>query len=276
MCLGKPSVISSMWSSDALSSRPPTLLLIDNCEHLAEACADLLNRLLRRAAGVRVLATSRQALSVAGEAIWPVPPLDVETEAVALFQDRSQLARPDRPDIDDGDAVAEICRHLDGLPLAIELAAAQVQALDPADIAARLGDRFRLLQRRSSESDRHRSLRATIAWSHDLLSSDAQVMLRRLAVFHGSFDLSAAEAVCSDPTLDAADVMALLGELVSNSLVVRDTAGRADRYRLLETVRVYALEQLDTSGERQVAFSAHAAWYLHLAEAAASAHPRAG
>jgi predicted ATPase/DNA-binding SARP family transcriptional activator len=254
--------------NDALASRPQTLLLIDNCEHVTQACSDLVTGLLRSTAAIRVLATSRQPLLVPGEAIWPVPPLDVETDAVALFRDRARLARPDRPDSDESGAVAEICRHLDGLPLAIELAAAQVQAFDPADIAARLGDRFRLLQRRTSESDRHRNLRATIAWSHDLLSADAQVVLRRLAVFHGSFDLAAAEAVCADASLDATDVVALLGELVGNSLVVRDTAGPGHRYRLLETVRIYALEQLDGADERQVVSAAHAAWYLHLAEAA--------
>ena len=197
-----------------------------------------------------MLATSRQPLSIPGEAIWPVPPLDVDTDAVVLFRDRARLARPDLTELDDHQAVAEICRHLDGLPLAIELAAAQVQAFDPADIAARLGDRFRLLQRPTAESDRHRNLRATIAWSHDLLSPAAQIVLRRLAVFIGSFDLSAAETVCADLHLDAAEVAALLGELVRNSLVVRDTAGRRDRYRLLETVRVYALEQLDAAGDQ--------------------------
>ena len=128
---------------DALAARPATLLVIDNCEHVAGICAELVSRLLRRAAQLRVLATSRRPLSVPGEAIWPVPPLDVDTDAVALFRDRARLARPDRPDVDDSDAVREICRHLDGLPLPIELAAAQVQAFDPADIAARLGDRFR-------------------------------------------------------------------------------------------------------------------------------------
>ena len=257
--------------SDAVASRPATLLVLDNCEHVARACAQLVTRLLGRAANLHVLATSRRPLSVPGEAIWPVPPLDVGTDAVALFRDRARLARPDLARPDDEEAVAEICRHLDGLPLAIELAAAQVQAFDPADIAARLGDRFRLLQRPSTESDRHRSLRATLAWSHDQLSPAAQVVLRRLAVFIGSFDLGAVEWVCAAPGLDVADVASLLGELVSNSLVVRDTAGRTDRYRLLETVRVYAFERLDVAGEREAVSSTHAAWCLHLAESA-SAH----
>ena len=254
--------------SDAIAARPATLLVLDNCEHLAPACASLVTRLLTRASLLRVLATSRQPLSIPGEAIWPVPPLDVDTDAVVLFRDRARLARPDLADLDDHQAVADICRHLDGLPLAIELAAAQVQAFDPADIAARLGDRFRLLQRPTAESDRHRNLRATIAWSHDLLSPAAQIVLRRLAVFTGSFNLSAAETVCADLRLNAAEVAALLGELVRNSLVVRDTASRRDRYRLLETVRVYALEQLDAAGEGEAVSSAHAAWYLQLAETA--------
>ncbi len=258
--------------SDAVASRPATLLVLDNCEHVAGVCGHLVTRLLGKAASLNVLATSRRPLSVPGEAIWPVPPLDVGTDAVALFRDRARLARPDLAGLDDGNAVAEICRHLDGLPLAIELAAAQVQAFDPADIAARLGDRFRLLQRPSTESDRHRSLRATIAWSHDQLSLGAQVVLRRLAIFIGSFDLGAVESVCADPGLDTADVVSLLGELVSNSLVVRDTA-RTDRYRLLETVRVYALERLDVAGERQAVSSTHAAWCLHLAETASTQIP---
>jgi predicted ATPase/DNA-binding SARP family transcriptional activator len=251
--------------SDALASQPTTLLVLDNCEHLLATCAELVARLLRKAAHLHVLATSRRPLSVPGEAIWPVPPLDVETEAVALFRDRSRLARPDYSDVDDSDAVVQICRQLDGLPLAIELAAAQVQALDPPDIAARLGDRFRLLQRHSPGPDRHRSLHDTIAWSHDLLSSSAQIALRRLSVFHASFDLRAAEAVCSDPSLERADVVALVSELVNNSLVARDTAGR---YRLLETVRVFAGERLDAAGERQAVSLAHAAWCLDLADTA--------
>ena len=164
--------------------------------------------------------------------------------------------------------MTEICRHLDGLPLAIELAAAQVQAFSPADIAARLGDRFRLLQRPSPDFDRHRSLRATISWSHDLLSPGARIVLRRLAAFAGSFELSAAEEVCAGPELDRADIAPRLGELVGNSLVVRDASSRPERYRLLETVRVYADEQLDEAGERRLAGSAHAAWCLDLAETA--------
>ncbi|HXW82162.1 MAG TPA: BTAD domain-containing putative transcriptional regulator, partial [Acidimicrobiales bacterium] len=261
---------------DAVRSRPATLLILDNCEHVATACAQLVTRLLARAAHLHVLATSRQPLSVPGEAMWPVPPLDVDSDAVALFRDRARLARADVGELDHSEAVAEICRRLDGLPLAIELAAAQVQAFHPADIAARLEDRFRLLQRPSPDLGRHHSLRATIAWSHDLLSPGAQVVLRRLAAFSGPFDLAAAEAVCAGPGLPAAGVpvagvAALVGELVTNSLVARDTTGRSDRYRLLETVRVYALEQLDAAGEAQPVGTAHAAWCLRLAEMA-SAH----
>ena len=251
--------------SDALASQPKTLLVLDNCEHLLAACADLAARLLRKAAHLHMLATSRRPLSVPGEAIWTVPPLDVETEAVALFLDRCRLARPNFADVENSDAVVEICRHLDGLPLAIELAAAQVQALDPPDIAARLGDRFRLLQRHSPASDRHRSLRDTIAWSHDLLSSAAQAVLRRLSVFQGSFDLGAAEAVCSDPSLDGANVVAAVSELVNDSLLARHAPAR---YRLLETVRVFAGEQLDAVGERQTVSLAYADWCLELANTA--------
>jgi predicted ATPase/DNA-binding SARP family transcriptional activator len=256
-------------AGDALASRPETLVVLDNCEHLTNICAAVVSRLLGRAGPLRVLATSRQPLSVPGEAIWPVPPLNVETDAVALFSDRARLARPGLNDLDGSEAVAEICRHLDGLPLAIELAAAQVQAFDPAEIAARLGDRFRLLQRPASDGDRHRSLRATIAWSHDLLSAGAQAVLRRLAAFPGSFDLEAAESVGVGAGLDGTDVVAHLGELVANSLIVRDASGWGDRYRLLETVRVYALERLDAAGELQTTGAAHAAWCLRLADLAA-------
>ena len=256
---------------DALASRAAALLVLDNCEHVAGACAALVTRLLGRAAHLRVLATSRQPLSLPGEAVWPLPPLDIDTDAVALFRDRARLARPDLPagtGAEDRQVVTDICRRLDGLPLAIELAAAQVQAFSPADIAARLGDRFRLLQRPSPDFDRHRSLRATISWSHDLLSPGARIVLRRLAAFAGSFDLSAAEEVCAGPDLDATDIPARLGELVSNSLVARDASGRPERYRLLETVRAYAEEQLDEAGERGLAGSAHSAWCLQLGQAA--------
>ncbi len=256
---------------DALASRAAALLVLDNCEHVAGACAALVTRLLGRAAHLRVLATSRQPLSVPGEAVWPLPPLDIDTDAVALFRDRARLARPDLPagtGAEDRQVVTDICRRLDGLPLAIELAAAQVQVFSPADIAARLGDRFRLLQRPSPDFDRHRSLRATISWSHDLLSPGARIVLRRLAAFAGSFDLSAAEEVCAGPDLDATDIPARLGELVSNSLVARDASGRPERYRLLETVRAYAEEQLDEAGERGLAGSAHSAWCLQLGQAA--------
>ena len=184
--------------SDALASRPATLLVLDNCEHLLATCAGLVGRLLRKAAHLHVLATSRQPLIVPGEAIWPVPPLEPETEGAALFRDRSRLARPDHADPEvDHDVVLEICRQLDGLPLAIELAAAQVQTLDLHDLAARLGDRFRLLQRHTPASDRHRSLRDTIAWSHDLLSPAAQMVLRRLAVFPTAHSTLARPSWCA-------------------------------------------------------------------------------
>jgi predicted ATPase len=258
----------------------PRLLVLDNCEHVVGACAEAAERLLRACPGLTVLATSREALGVAGEAVWPVPALAAD-EARRLFVERARAARPDLDAGAAGDAggaaVDEICRRLDGLPLAIELAAARVRALAPAQIAERLGDAFRLLTAgHRTALPRHRTLRAAMDWSHGLLAEPERVLLRRLAVFAGDFALEAAEAVAAGPALDAADVLDTLAALVDKSLVqAAAPAGAAVRYRLLETVRQYGRERLAQAGEVGAAEEAHVRYYLAVAEAAVP-HIRGG
>ncbi|MEV6491808.1 AAA family ATPase, partial [Actinoplanes sp. NPDC051633] len=235
------------------------LLVVDNCEHVIDAAATVIETLLHAAGDLRVLATSREALAVAGEIQIAVGPLD-EPDAVRVFLDRARLVRPEfEPDARESAAVASICRRLDGIPLAVELAAARVKALAPAEIEARLQDRFGLLTAgpRTSEA-RHRTLRATIDWSHDLLDEPEQRLLRRLAVFHGGWTLDAAEQVCGR---DAPDI---LFRLVDRSLVVADPA--AGRFRLLATIREYALAKLDEAGEAADLRARHLAYYTAVAE----------
>ncbi|MFN8547008.1 MAG: protein kinase [Candidatus Eisenbacteria bacterium] len=229
------------------------LLLLDNCEHLVESAANLVSRLLRSSAGLRVLATSREALGIPGEAIFPLPPLalnepeagqaeSTESEAVLLFAERARQVQPSfRVDSTNLDAVVEICRRLDAMPLAIELAAARVRALSPREIAKRLDDRFRLLRGGARGEDRrHQTLEAMIDWSHALLSDGEQRLLRRLSVFRGGWTLEAAEAICADETLESWEVLDLLSRLIEKSLVVFHQG----RYSLLETVREYAAARL--------------------------------
>ncbi|MGW0781511.1 BTAD domain-containing putative transcriptional regulator [Streptomyces sp. NPDC002913] len=248
------------------------LLLLDNCEHVIAAAARLADHLLARCPGLTVLATSREPLGVPGELLRPVDPLP-DPMALRLFADRGAAARPGfRVDADEETAAAcaEICRRLDGLPLAIELAAARLRMLGPRQIAERLDDRFRLLTSGSrTVLPRQQTLRAVVDWSWGLLDEDERAVLRRLSVFAGGCDLAAAEEVCSLPgavLADVRDVALLLGSLVDKSLVVAAPGDDGDmRYRLLETVAEYAGERLDEAGERTAAERRHLVHYREFA-----------
>ncbi|MGW1531815.1 AfsR/SARP family transcriptional regulator [Streptomyces aureus] len=238
------------------------LIVLDNCEHVVDAAAHLAEALLERCPGVTVLATSREPLGVPGELLRPVDPLP-EPSALRLLADRGAAARPGFRVEDDPGAAAEICRRLDGLPLAIELAAARLRMLTPRQIADRLDDRFRLLTSGSrTVLPRQQTLRAVVDWSWDLLDEAERDTLGRLSVFAGGCDLAAAEAVCGPAALD------VLGSLVDKSLVVAAPSGEGDtemRYRLLETVAEYARERLDESGARAATERAHLTYYRELA-----------
>ena len=258
---------------DALALRGPTLIALDNCEHLVTACAELAAALLGRCAELRIMATSRRPLGLGGEAVTPVPSLDVETEAAVLFCDRARLARPDAAAAPDDPAVLDLCRRLDGLPLAIELAASTVQALEPAELAERLGERLLHMEAPPPAAERHRSLRATMEWSLDLLSPEARTLFRRLGVFAGSFTLESAEVVCSGAGLERYEVLPLLTELLRNSLVGRDPqppSPAPTRFSMLETLRTYAVELLDRCGELEAIRHQHLMAMLTLAHAARS------
>jgi len=233
------------------------LLVLDNCEHLLDACAKLADAILRGAAEPTIIATSREPLHVAGEQTYtlqslslPEPSTDVEdvrgSEAVQLFVERAQRQQPDfELTATRAATVAELCIHLDGIPLALELAAARVRSLSIEQINARLNDRFKLLTGGIRTAlPRQQTLRATLDWSFDLLGEQERVVLRRLAIFAGGFTLEAASAVASDRAIDEFAVIDLLSQLVARSLVIADTSAIGTRYRLLETTRAYALEKL--------------------------------
>jgi predicted ATPase/class 3 adenylate cyclase len=236
------------------------LLVLDNCEHVVDAAADLASAVVEHCPNVVLVATSREPLDLEGEQVVPVHPLDAQTDAVSLFMERAHSVDPDFVvDADRLRAVEEICARLDGVPLAIELAAARVDTMAPAELAARLDDRFRLLASgRRRSVDRHQTLRATLEWSHQLLDVDEQVLLRRLGVFSGGFVADAARSVCGD---DAA-----LPSLVRKSLVQFDREPPPGRYRLLETVRVFALEQLAAADEASAIGRAHADWVAEFVD----------
>jgi predicted ATPase/class 3 adenylate cyclase len=249
------------------------LLLLDNCEHLIDACARVAEDLLRAMPQMRALATSREALGIGGETVWNLPPLSLPDEAVPLFAERARAALPGFAVTERNvAAVSAICRQLDGLPLAIELAAARVKAVPVEQIAARLastlGARFQLLGSGGRTAEpRQQTLRAAIDWSYDLLSEPERALLPRLAVFAGGWSLEAAESVCADETIQ---VLGLLFQLVEKSLVVYEEAaaeGQA-RYRFLETVRQYAQEKLDESAHGELVRATHCGYFLGLAEAA--------
>src|SRR5690349_17066626 len=254
------------------------LLLLDNCEHVLESCARLVDELLRGCPLLQILATSREQLPVAGAAAFPVPPLrlppaaadaDVlhSSEAVQLLLARARDARPQlEPDVSLASAVA-ICRELDGLPLAIELAAARVKALTLDEIAVRLADRFRfLVSWRRLTAARHRTLREAMDWSYELLAAPEQKLLADLSVFVDGFTLGAVAKVCCEGRED--DALALVGRLVEASLVVAEERDGAMRYSLLETVRQYAKERLVDAGRVVDAQARHAAWCVELADEA--------
>jgi predicted ATPase/class 3 adenylate cyclase/DNA-binding CsgD family transcriptional regulator len=235
------------------------LVVLDNCEHLLDASAALVNALLGAAAGLTLLATSREPIGVPGEVSWRVPSLSLRDEAIELFTDRARLARPEFVVTDDNAAVvAEICARLDGLPLAIELAAARVRALSLSEILDSLHDRFRLLTGGARTAvRRQQTLRASVDWSHALLTEPERVLFRRLAAFMGGFDFNAAQTVGSGDEIERFQVLDLLTLLVDKSLIVAENASGTTRYRLLETVRQYALEKLGESGEADAVRTRH-------------------
>ena len=256
------------------------LLVVDNCEHVLGTSATLVDRLLRAAPGLTLVATSREPLRVAGEVVFRVPSLAIPDlqdaprpdellrfESVRLFVDRATAAAPEFAlDEENAADVARICVRLDGLPLALELAASRLGALGAADVAERLDDRFRVLRARSHTAPtRQQTLQATLQWSHDLLEEDERLLFRRLAVFAGGFELGAVEAVCPGDGLERSEVVDVLARLVEKSLVTRSDVAGESRYRLLETVRLYARQQLDAAGETRMLADRHAEWVLDLA-----------
>ena len=258
------------------------LIVLDNCEHLVEGCAQLVQVLLQRCPVLTVLATSREVLEVPGEVVWRLSPLALpeaersdaveellRSEAVALFVDRATLADPSfRLDQQNAARVAGICSRLDGIPLALELAAARIAVMSLEDLASRLEDRFHALRGGSrTAAPRQQTLRATIDWSHELLTDVERALFRRLSVFAGGFGLEAAEAVCASADLDKDDIVDVLARLVDKSLVNSgDRSGGRTRYRILETIREYATERLSQAGESSGIRRRHAEFYLRLAE----------
>jgi predicted ATPase/DNA-binding CsgD family transcriptional regulator len=243
------------------------LLILDNCEHVAAGCAELSETLLRACPRLHILATSRQPLQTDNERLWRVQPL-VAGEAVSLFAARAALRAPEfRLTESTLGVVTDICRRLDGLPLAIELVAARTDSFDLADIAARIetGLRLSVTGPRTAPA-RQQTLRATLDWSYSMLAHNEAVLLRRLAVFAGGWTLEAAHAVCADAVLSVTSIAELLERLVAKSLVMLDRNAAGERYRLLETVREYALERLETSIEATHIRRRHAAHVLELVE----------
>jgi len=263
------------------------LIILDNCEHLVDACAQLSDRILHTASEVQIFVSSRESLGIAGEVTYRVPSLglpDVDNlpsveslsqyEAVKLFIDRATAAIPDfRVTNENAPALAQICHRLDGIPLAIELAAAKIRVLGLEQIARRLDDRFKLLTGGSRTAvERHQTLRATVDWSHNLLLLEEQTLFRRLAVFRGGWTLEAAESICGDESgsssVRSEDILVLLEQLINKSLVVTQDEAGPSRYHMLETIRQYANEKLVESGEIETLREKHLGFFLNLAETA--------
>jgi non-specific serine/threonine protein kinase len=263
--------------------RRQVLLVLDNCEHLVQACADLADVLLRSCASLRILATSRHVLRVSGERVWRVPSLQVpeaqertttdevaRTEAARLFAERARAVQPAFSLTDqNAGAVSQVCRQLDGIPLALELAAARMAVLSADQLAERLEDRFKLLSDGDSTGlPRHQTLYSTLDWSHELLSEPERRLFRRLAVFAGGWTLEAAEAVCADRDLPGRDVLDLLAALVGKSLVIVDARPDGNRYRFLETLRQYAFTKLRETDEDKEFCRRQRDWCIALVEEA--------
>jgi predicted ATPase/class 3 adenylate cyclase len=263
--------------------RKKLLLIFDNCEHVLERAAALADVILATAPDVRILATSRQGLDISGEAVHRLPSLPVPAEAaalkadeavrygaIALFVDRAKSADTRFALTDDtAPIVAEICRHLDGIPLAIELAAARVKVLSISHLAERLNERFKILTGGSRTAlPRQKTLTAAIDWSYDLLTAKEQLLFARLGVFAGGFSLDAVTKVCSGDGADEIGIFDVLASLADKSLVVADTSSEQERYRLLESTAAYALEKLASLGERERMSRRHAEYFRNLVEAA--------
>lgn len=238
------------------------LLVLDGFEHLVEACAGLVGELLRAVPGLRVLAAGRRPLGVPGERVFPLAPLG-EDEAVRLLAERAALHGVPVPDDED---VRALCRRLDGIPLAVELAAGRLRALSPGQLLERLEDRFRLLTGGGADGlARHRTLRLAIGWSHELCTPRERLLWARLSVFAGRFDLEAVEYVCAGHGLDADDVLDVLTELLAQSVVAREETPAGVRYRMLDTVRAYGADWLEATGDAARLRRRHRDWYLGLA-----------
>ncbi|NDL57927.1 tetratricopeptide repeat protein [Phytoactinopolyspora sp. XMNu-373] len=260
--------------------RPKQVLLVmDNCEHVIEPVTHLAERLLESAPGLRILVTSQEPVGLSGEVVFRVPPLDLppsgarldqlsQAGAVRLFVTRAAAAASGFTlSAGNAEAVTEICRRLDGIPLALELAASRIRTLDVHELASRLDDRFKLLAAgHRTAPQRQRTLRAMIDWSWELLSPDERTVLQRLAVHTGGCTLEAAEDICAGGRIAAADVVDLLGRLVDRSLVAVYDDGGGRRYQLLESVAAYCLQKLDNAGESESVRRRHAAYYADLAE----------
>lgn len=253
------------------------LIVLDNCEHLIDDCAELVEAILSSCPDVRVLATSRTALQIEAECTLPLPPLSVPeddispeallaSDAVQLFTARATACYPDFELTEgNGAVVAELCRRLDGIPLALELAAVRIRSLSVAQILDGLSDRYRLLTQGSRTAlPRQRTLRSLMDWSYDLLTENAQLMWARISVFAGSFELDAAEGICADDALPREDVLDLLAELVDNSVLLRDERDGQARYQLLETIKEYGLNRLRADGELAILRRRHRDWYAGL------------
>ena len=244
------------------------LLILDNCEHLLARVAELVTAIVRTCPDVTVLTTSREPLGVPGERVHRVAPLDPASDGVALFCARA-VAADDSFVLEHGDsaAIATICERLDGLPLAIELAAARVRSLSPRDLLVHLADRFDVLQPPKDQShDRHQTLRDAIAWSYDLLTKPQQQLFERLSVFAGSFDLVGAQAVCSDALIEPNATLATVGSLVDKSMVMAARSRHGTRYRLLETLRQFGSDELTEHFHTDIFRDRHLAYALDLAE----------
>lgn len=283
-------VIASVFNLHQVSDTPLTVLLqdffraknlllvLDNCEHLIQACAQLCDGLLRACPDLKILATSRESLNIAGETAFRVPSLSLpdfqklptiemlkQSESARLFVERARAARPDFQSSDANTrAVAQVCRRLDGIPLAIELAAARIRSISVEEIAARLDDRFRLLTSGSRAAlPRYQTLRASIDWSYELLSDAECALFQRLGIFVGGFTLDAVESVCAEE--NKSEALDLLSQLVQKSLVVAEQSGKS-RYHLLETIREYALTKLRETGETDLYRARHLDYFVKFAE----------